>query len=69
MSVNVRTSAERERIRLGYIADACITHRCDDVRPKLRTFFADGVFSLALELVPSPFDRGQFFEPGDSLSL
>ena len=35
MSVNVRVSAERERIRLGYLADACITHRRDDVRPQL----------------------------------
>ena len=33
LSVNVRVSAERERVRLGYLADACITHRRDDVCP------------------------------------
>ena len=56
MSVNVRVSAERERFRLGYLADACITHRRDDVRPQLLTLLADEVFALALELVPGPFD-------------
>ena len=35
MSLNVRMSVERERFRLGYLADACITHRRDDVRPQL----------------------------------
>ena len=69
MSVSVRTSAERERFRLGYLADACITHRCDDVGPQLLPALADGGFALALELVPGPFDRGQFFELGDRLSL
>ena len=62
MSVSVRTSAERERFRLGYLADAFITHRCDDVGPQLLPALADGGFALALELVPGPFDRGQFFE-------
>ena len=69
MSVSVRVSAERERLRLGYLADTCITHRSDDVRPQLRTLFADGVFSFGLELVPSPFDWGQFFEPLNRLSF
>lgn len=69
MSVNVRVSAEREWFRLGYLADACITHRRDDVRPQLLSSLADGVFALALELVPGPFDRGQCFELGDRLSL
>ena len=69
MSVSVRVSAERERLRLGYLADTCITHRSDDVRPQLRTLFADGVFAFGLELVPSPFDWGQFFEPGNRLSF
>ena len=69
MSVNVRMPAEHERFRLGYLADACITHRSDDVRPQLRTLFADGVFAFGLELVPSPFDWGQFFEPGNRLSF
>jgi hypothetical protein len=39
MSVNVRVSAERERVRLGYLADACITHRRDaaaDLRDRLQ---------------------------------
>ena len=57
MSVSVRTSAERERFRLGYLADACITHRRDDVRPQLLSALADGVFALGLELVPGPFAR------------
>ena len=69
MSVNVRVSAERERIRLGYLADACITHRRDDVRPQLLSALADGVFALPLELVPGSFDRGQFFEPLNRLSF
>ena len=69
MSVNVRMSAERERFRLGYLADACITHRRDDVRPQLLSALADGVVALALELGPGPFDRGQLFELGDRLSL
>ena len=46
MSVNVRVSAERERFRLGYLADACITHRCDDVGPQLLPALADGGFAL-----------------------
>ena len=58
MSVNVRVSAERERFRLGYLADACITHRRDDVRPQLLAPSADGLFALGLELVPGVFDRG-----------
>ena len=62
MSVTVRISAKRERFRLGYLADAFITHRCDDVGPQLLPALADGGFALALELVPGPFDRGQFFE-------
>ena len=58
MSVSVRTSAEGERFRLDYLADACITHRCDDVGQQLLPALADGGFALALELVPGPFDRG-----------
>ena len=69
MSVYVRVSAERERFRLGHLADACITHRRDDVLPQLRTLLANGVFALGLELVPGPFDRGQLFEPGNRLSF
>ena len=69
MSVTVRISAERERFRLGYLAYSCITHRRDDVRPQLLSALANGVFALALELVPGPFDWGQFFELGDRLSL
>ena len=69
MSVSVRMSAERERFRLGYLADACITHRRDDVPPQLHALSADGVVALALELVPGPFDRGLLFELGDRLSL
>ena len=69
MSVNVRMPAEHERFRLGYLADAFITHRCDDVGPQLLPALADGGFALALEIVPGPFDRGQFFEHGDRLSL
>ena len=69
MSVNVRVSAERERLRLSYLADACITHRSDDVRPQLRTLFGDGVFAFAFELVPGPLDRGQFFELLNRLSF
>ena len=42
MSLSVLMSAERKRFRLGYLADTCITHRSDDVRPQLRTLFADG---------------------------
>ena len=69
MSVSVLMSAERERFRLGYLAYSCITHRRDDVRPQLLSALANGVFALALELVPVPFDWGQFFELGDRLSL
>ena len=69
MSVNVRVSAERERFRLGYLADPSITHRRDDVPPQLHALSADGVVALALELVPSPFDWGQFFEPLNRLSF
>ena len=35
----------------------------------LATVWLFGVFALALELVPSPFDWGQFFEPGNRLSF
>ena len=68
-SVNVRVPAERERFRLAHLADACITHRRDDVRPQLLTLLADEVSALALELVPGPFDRSQLFEPGNRLSF
>ena len=69
MSVNVRVSAERERFRLGYLADPSIMHRRDNVPPQLHALSADGVVALALELVPSPFDRSQLFEPGNRLSF
>ena len=46
MSVTVRVSAEREWFRLGYLADACITHRCDDVRPQLLSALALGATAL-----------------------
>ena len=62
MSVNVRVSAERERFRLGYLADACITHRRDDVRPQLLAPSADGLFALGLELVPGVFSLAKQIE-------
>ena len=46
MSVYVRVFAERERLLLGYLADACITHRRDDVRPQLLSALALGATAL-----------------------
>ena len=37
MSVNVGISAERERVWLGYLADARISYRREDTSSQLRT--------------------------------
>ena len=58
-SSNPRNSSS---LRLGYLADASISYSRDDIPPQLLIALADGVFALALELVPGPFDRGQLFD-------
>ena len=49
MSFNVRMSAERERFRLGYIADAAFPHLEHRGLPQLKTGLADGRFAASFD--------------------
>ena len=45
MSVSVLVSAERERFRVGYLADAAFPHLEHRGLPQLKTALADGFFA------------------------
>ena len=49
MSVNVRVSAERERFRLGYLADAAFPHLEHRGLLQLKTALADGFFAASFD--------------------
>ena len=49
MSVYVRVSAERERFRLGYLADAAFPHLEHRGLPQLKTALADGFFAASFD--------------------
>ena len=49
MSVNVRVSAERERFRFGYLADAAFPHLEHRGLPQLKTALADGFFAASFD--------------------
>ena len=49
MSVNVLVSAERERIRLGYLADAAFPHLKHRGLPQLKTALSDGLVAASFD--------------------
>ena len=49
MSVNVRMSAERERFRVGYLADAAFPHLKHRGLPQLKTALSDGLVAASFD--------------------
>ena len=49
ISVSVLMSAERERFRLGYLADAAFPHLEHRGLPQLKTALADGFFAASFD--------------------
>ena len=49
MSVSVRTSAERERFRLGYLADAAFPDLKHRGLPQFKTAVSDGLVAASFD--------------------
>ena len=49
MSVSVLVSAERERFRVGYLADAAFPHLEHSGLPQLKTALSDGLVAVSFD--------------------